>query len=371
LKEENLKYKLALSFINGVGIHNAKNLIAYIGSVEGIFKEKKGNLLKIQGIGKITAENIIDKSSLIKAEKEIEFIKKHKIKTYFYLDNDYPFKLKQCSDAPILIYQIGEVGLNNSKILSIVGTRKATPYGKDICDNLIAGLSERGHNPIIVSGLAYGIDSHAHKSAIKNNLKTVAVLAHGLNTIYPSTNRTLAKSISRNGALITEFPAEQKAEKANFVKRNRIIAGLADATIVIESGSKGGALITADIANSYNRDVFAVPGKITDKYSEGCNKLIKINKAALIEKVEDIEYLLGWDIKKEKNKVIQKKLFNNLNDTETEFLNIIEKHHEIDIDQISILTKKPMSVVSSTLLNLEFAGFIKCLPGKIYKSTIM
>lgn len=362
-----LQHKIALSLIPGIGITLAKNLIAYVGSVEGIFKEKKQNLLKIKGIGMLLADNIANSKALEKAEKEIVFIEKHNVKLYFYLDDNYPFKLKQCEDAPILIYQIGDVDLNNSKILSIVGTRKATNYGKEICENLVKKLAERGHDPLIVSGLAHGIDSYAHKASLKNNLKTVAVLGHGLQTIYPAIHKSLARQITQNGALLTEFPSETKPDRPNFVRRNRIIAGLADATIIVESGEKGGALITADIANSYNRDVFAIPGKIIDNYSLGCNKLIKTNKAALLESVEDLEYILGWDILNQEKQQIQQELFKELTETELSLYNIIKENNETSIDQISIMAKLPMSKVSSSLLEMEFSGFIRCLPGKIYK----
>ncbi len=368
LLKTDLQYKIALSLTQGIGITISKNLIAYVGSVEGIFKEKKQNLLKIQGIGGFLAQNITNGKALLLADKELEFIEKHNVKTYFYLDNKYPEKLKHCDDAPIILFQIGETNLNQSKILSIVGTRNATSYGMEICGNLVKKLSDRGHNPLIISGLAYGIDSCAHKNALKYKLDTVAVLGHGLKTIYPASHRSLAKKITNSGALLTEFPSETKPDRPNFVKRNRIIAGLSDATIIIESGEKGGALITADIANSYNRDVFAIPGRIEDKYSIGCNKLIKTNKAALLEKVEDLEYLLGWDITKPKQKEIQKELFNELSEIELLLFNIINENNGISIDQISLHAKILMSKVSATLLEMEFNGIIKCLPGKIYKS---
>jgi len=368
LNPESLKYKLALSFIHGVGTQTAKNLIAYIGNIEGIFKEKKTTLTKIQGIGTVLAENILKADNLSKADAELEFIHKHGISVKFYLDSDYPNRLKQCTDAPIILYSLGDIDLDHSKIISIVGTRNSTQYGKEICTQLLSDLSDRGHDAIIVSGLAHGVDSYAHKEALKNNLKTAAVLGHGFNTIYPAANRSLATSIKKDGALLTEFPSFTKADKSNFVKRNRIIAGLADATIVVESGAKGGALITADLANSYARDVFAFPGRLNDKASVGCNKLIKTNKAALIESVNDLEYLLGWDVIENKKKNVQIELFKQLSLLEKTLYAIIEENNEISIDQICLLSKNPMSKVSAALLSLEFSGFVKCLPGKIYKS---
>ena len=215
-----------------------------------------------------------------------------------------------------------------------------------------------------MSGLAYGIDICAHRTALNNNLQTVAVLGHGLDRIYPATHRETAKSIMQNGALLTEYLHESKVERTNFVKRNRIIAGLSDATIVVESAAKGGALITASIANSYNRDVFAFPGRTTDKYSTGCNHLIKTNKAALIENAVDLEYFMQWDTKDKQP--IQTSLFNDLPEEEKVFVDLLEKNDEMHIDNIATELEKPISVVASTLFTLEFAGIIKALPGNMY-----
>jgi DNA processing protein len=361
-----LKYKIGISMIPGIGCITAKKLIAYTGSIEGVFKEKRKSLLKIPGIGKVLADEIINNTVLHDAEKEIEFIEKYKITPLFYLDPEYPERLKRCSDSPVMLYIKGTVNLNHQKILSIVGTRSATHYGKNICEKLVSKLAEAGHDPIIVSGLAYGIDVCAHKAALKNNLLTIAVLGHGLKSIYPSLHANIAREISKHGALVTEFTSEVIADRPNFVKRNRIIAGLSDATIVVESGEEGGALITADIANSYNRDVFAVPGRTDDKVSKGCNKLIKTNKASLIENVEDLEYLLGWETQ-QKNKVIQKELFVKLDIDEQKILDIIQQNGEIPIDSICFKSDMPVSKVSPLLLNLEFAGIVKSLPGKVYK----
>ena len=364
MQDELLKYKIAITLIHKIGSINAKKLIAYVGSVEGVFKEKKKMLLKIPGIGLNLAQNILNKKALEKAEKEIEFIQKHDINTLFYLDKNYPKRLKQCDDGPVIMYSKGNTDFNTSKIISIVGTRNATHIGRETCENLIIELKNNGHNPLIVSGLAYGIDICAHRTALNNNLQTVAVLGHGLDRIYPATHRETAKSIMQNGALLTEFLHESKVERTNFVKRNRIIAGLADATIVVESAAKGGALITASIANSYSRDVFAFPGRTTDKYSTGCNHLIKTNKAALIENAVDLEYFLQWDTKNKQ--AVQTSLFNDLSEEEQSFVNLIEKNDEMHIDNIATELEKPISVVASTLFTLEFAGIIKALPGNMY-----
>jgi DNA processing protein len=351
-----------------VGSINAKKLIAYCGGIEAIFKQSKKALLKIPGIGDCLATEIINQKVLGKAEQEIEFIEKFGIKTLFYLDAEYPERLRQCDDGPIVLFVKGkqEINFNREKYISIVGTRKATDYGKQVCEKLITGLSEKGYTPIIVSGLAYGIDITAHKSALKNNLQTLAVLGHGLDIIYPISHRNVAKDIVETGALLTDFPSKTKFDRNNFIKRNRIIAGLSDATIVIESGAQGGALITADIANSYNREVFAVPGNVGSKYSEGCNQLIKANKAALIETADDVEFLLGWEpasIQKPPKQIV---LFSELTDDEQKIVDYLKTVAQESIDLICIKTQMPVSKVSSLLLNLEFAGVVKSKPGKIY-----
>lgn len=355
-----------------VGSINAKKLIAYCGGIEEVFKQSKKALLKIPGVGECLATEIVNQNILSKAEQEIEFIEKYNIKALFYLDADYPERLRQCDDGPIVLFVKGknEINFNREKYISIVGTRKATDYGKKICEEIITGLSQKGYNPIIVSGLAYGIDIVAHKSALKNDLQTLAVLGHGLDTIYPVSHRNVAKDIVETGALLTDFPSKTKFDRNNFIKRNRIIAGLSDATIVIESGSEGGALITADLANSYNREVFAVPGNVGAKYSMGCNQLIKSNKAALIETFEDIEYLLGWEpvnIQKPPKQIV---LFSELSDDEQRIVEYLKGVDQESIDIICIKLQMPVSKVSSLLLNLEFAGVVKSKPGKVFSLNI-
>ena len=361
---EGLKYKIAISLIPGIGPVNAKKLISYTGSPEAVFKESKKNLLLIPDIGKTLPEKIADKSILEKAEKEVEFISKYKLHAHFYLDPQYPERLRHCHDAPIMLFQKGDNDFNVLKIINIVGTRRATQRGRELCSKFITDLSERHPEILIVSGLAYGIDITAHKAALKNGLKTVAVLAHGLSTIYPSVHRNIAKNIINQGALVTEFLSYELPEKPNFVKRNRIIAGLSDATIIVESGKKGGALITADLANSYNRDVFAFPGRVNDTWSKGCNRLILTNRAALIEDVSNFEYIMGWT--PVENKTVQKELFVELEGEEEKLVLILKEHDHLSLDKISLLATLPVSIVSSTLLSLEFKGMVKSLPGKIY-----
>jgi DNA processing protein len=363
----NIINKLALGLIPNIGNVTVKKLIAFLGSVDAIFEASRKDLLKIPGIGTHYIQHLDKKEQALKrAEEELSFIQKNNIKFVFYTDADYPFRLKNCEDNPIGLFYKGEIS-KNDKIISIVGTRKATKYGLEICENLIAELKDYGYNPIIISGLAYGIDACAHKSALKNELKTYAVLGNGLHTIYPGTHRNLADKIEQNGAVISEFYSHSKLDKNNFVKRNRIIAGLSDATIVVESREKGGALITADIANSYNRDVLTFPGRANDESSAGCNWLIKTNRAALIEKASDLEYILGWDREKNTITTAQKSLFVNLSPEEQTIVNFIKENKNLEIDKICLMSQMPVSKVSAMLLNLEFEGIVKCLPGKVYK----
>jgi DNA processing protein len=366
-----LAFQIGIDMIPRIGSINAKRLIAYCGGVEAVFKQSKTALTKVPGIGKVIAEEIANQTILDRAKAEVEFTVKHGIKTYFYLDSNYPQRLRQCEDGPIVLFSKSKTDLNldQSKVISIVGTRSITDYGKSVCNEIIDSLVERGHKPIIVSGLAYGVDICAHKAAIRNETPTVAVLGHGLDLIYPSVHRSIAKEIVEQGAIVTDFPSKTNFDRNNFIKRNRIIAGLSDATIVIESAETGGSLITADIAHSYNREVLAIPGPITHKYSKGCNLIIKSNKAALIESAEDIEFQLGWEglstIKKEQ----QLRIVPDLTDEEQQVLNVIKEFGQEVIDVICFKTKMPVAKVSAILLNLEFAGLIKCRPGKVFALT--
>jgi len=362
--QSQLLYEIAITLLPGVGDVNAKKLIAYCGGVEAVFKQKKSQLLKIDGIGTKLADAIVNQHVFKKAEAELAFIDKNKIETLFFTDKHFPNRLKHAMDAPVMLYFKGNGNLNQQKVLAIVGTRKVTAQGKSICDQIISEFAEE--NLMIVSGLAYGVDTQAHKSSLDYGLNTVGVLAHGLDRIYPSTNRELAKRMMDQGGLLSDFVSGTNPDPQNFPKRNRIIAGLADATLVIESDTKGGSLITADIANSYNRDVFAVPGRPTDQYSRGTNFLIRTNRAALVESANDIRYLMGWDQVK-KNTQIQQKLFVELKPEEEILVNIIRDEKEATIDNIALKANMPMSKVSATLLNLEFEGLVRCLPGKVFK----
>ncbi len=277
----------------------------------------------------------------------------------------YPERLKQCVDSPILLYYKGNAPFNVKKVIAIIGTRKISEYGKENCENIVRDLS--ASDILVVSGLAYGVDTCAHKSALDFGLKTIGVLGHGLDKIYPALNRQLASKITLNGGLITEFITETRPDRENFPKRNRIIAGMADAILVVEAAKRGGALITADIANSYNRDVFALPGRVNDEYSQGCNNLIKANKAALVTNADDILYMMGWEQKIQKNQAVQKKLMLTFSPEEDKIIEILRQNENTGIDEIEVKSEIPISLLAKFLLNLEFDGIIKSMPGKTYK----
>lgn len=360
-----LQYIIGLGLISGIGDVKAKKLIAYCGSPEAVFKEKRSHLLKIPGIGEILSKEIRTQKVLERAEKEIRFIEDNNIKPLFYLDKEYPQRLKYCDDGPILLYFKGNSKLNNEKVISIVGTRSATNYGKSITKQIVKGLAS--YDVLIVSGLAYGIDATAHKAAIDNNVPTVGVLGQGLDTIYPALNAPLAEEMLNNGGLLSEFISQTDPDKENFPKRNRIIAGMSDAVVVVEAAQRGGALITAEIALSYNRDVLAVPGTVISNYSKGCNRLIKQNKAALIESADDIIYSLGWEILKKSSAKKQKEIFVELSEDERQLFNYIKEKQTAFIDEISHNCKLPVSKAATLLLNLEFKGVVDALPGKKYQ----
>ncbi len=364
MNDEEKIYFLALQKTKGIGDLNAKKLIKHCGSAKAVFTEKKQNLLKIDGIGAFKLKGLQEKSLVAKAEKELNFIQKNNIKLTTFIDGDYPENLKHCEDSPILFFSKGKINFKQRHILSIVGTRNMTNYGRSVLEKLIDEIKK--YNPLIISGLAYGVDVFAHQLAIKNNLQTVAVLAHGLDTMYPKNHHKEATKMQENGGLLTDFWSGSKPERENFIKRNRVVAGLSQATIVIESAVKGGSLITADIANSYNRDVFALPGRVTDLYSKGCNDLIKTNKAAILTSAKDLAYLLNWETDF-KEKVIQKQLFVELDEVEQIIYNYLLKEGKQTLDIIALHCNLPIYKISSILLNLELKAIIKPLHGKLFE----
>jgi DNA processing protein len=361
-----LVYRIALGMIPGVGDITARKLVSYTGSPEAVFSESHRSLTRIPGVGDSLAKAISGRIFLGAAESEAEFVEKHQIKVYFYLDDDYPYRLRQCEDSPVTFYYKGNADLNSPLMLSVVGTRNATQRGREICRKIIAGLALHFPGLVIVSGLAYGIDITSHKAAMENGLPTVAVLGHGLKTIYPSLHTATARSMVANGGLVTDFYSGILPERNNFIRRNRIIAGISDATLIIESGIKGGALITADIAASYNRDVMAVPGRTDDQWSAGCNALIKCNKASLVERSEDIEYLLGWK-PAAMAAPVQKVIFAEMTENEKKAYDSLRENGDMTLDQLAIALEIPVYRLSTTLLQMELAGLITPCPGSIYR----
>jgi DNA processing protein len=365
--EEDLLYQIGLTLINGVGDVNAKSLLAYCGSAKEVFRQKKLVLQKIPGIGEISSKAIVTSHSVLKrAEEELKFIEKYKIKPLFFTDADYPSRLKYCSDGPILLYYKGNADLNCDRIIAVVGTRKPSEYGKETTKDLINDLNEAG--VLVLSGLAYGIDILAHKTALDCGMQTVGVVGHGLDRIYPQTHDKIAKRMLNQGGLLTDFMSGTNPDAVNFPKRNRIVAGLCDALVVVESKRTGGSLITATIANSYNKDVFAFPGRANDALAEGCNGLIKRNRAALIENAEDLLEGMGWQEKeKKKSRSKQVPLLLNLTEEEKLIVALFSEKKTIHIDEICQTTQLSISKVSTLLLQLEFSNLVQSKPGKLYE----
>ena len=365
--ESALLYQIALTIIPNIGPVQAKILLQHC-NAEEIFHAKKSYLEKIEGIGPVRAASIAAFKDFSKAEEEIKFIEKYKIRPLFITDNEYPKRLLNCFDSPTLLYYKGEADLNATKMIAIIGTRSHTDYAKQVTENLVKELA--GQNIIVVSGLAFGVDAIAHKSSIKNGLSTIGVLAHGLDQIYPAEHAGLAKDmVKHHGGLLTEFKSKSKPDKHNFPTRNRIVAGMSDATIVIETGIKGGSMITAELANSYNKDVFAIPGKVTDLKSAGCNYLIKSNKAMLLTDAAELLQVMQWDdaIKNKKQKKSQRELFIEMTADEKIIVAILREKEAVHIDEINGKSGLSSSAVASAILTLELQNVMVSLPGKLYK----
>ncbi|MDX1363456.1 DNA-processing protein DprA [Arenibacter latericius] len=357
---------LRLQSVPNIGDITAKKLIAHCGSPEAVFSRKFNSLLKIDGIGRHTINGLLDTEHLEAAQEEYQFIQENDIQLYSFTDPNYPAALKHCIDGPILLFGSGKIDLNNRKLISVVGTRNITSYGTAFCEEFIEAVAPL--NPIIVSGFAYGVDICVQKAAVKNGLQTIGCLAHGLNQIYPKLHERFVVDVEKNGGFLTEFWSTSQPEKKNFLKRNRIIAGMSEATIVVESAEKGGSLVTADIANSYNRDVFAVPGRVQDRYSTGCNNLIKQQKAQMITSAADLIYMLGWELEDKQPAPIQKQLFVELDDTEQDIYNYLQVGGKKMLDNIALDCNLPIFRVSSTLLNMEMKGVVRPLPGKLFEA---
>lgn len=362
---DDLLYQIALTLVPNIGDIHAKALVNRYGDAQSVFKAKKSALENMEGIGTVRANSIKSFQDFTTCEAEIKFVEKYKIVPLFLTDKNYPQRLLNCYDSPLLLYYRGIADLNTAKIISIVGTRNHSEYGKMICEKIVEEL--QNENVLIISGLAFGIDTIAHKSALKNNLSTVGVLAHGLDRIYPVQNKILAKQMTENGGLLTEFLSETNPDKQNFPKRNRIVAGMCDALIVIESGKKGGSLITAELANGYNKDVFALPGKTSDIKSEGCNYLIKNNKASLITSASDLLEMMNWNPATKIASKKQRALFIEFTADEKIVIDILQAQDSIQIDQLYFKSGLSSSAMAAALLLLEMNGIVTSLPGKVYK----
>ena len=361
-----LLHQLALTLVPNIGDVQAKILIQHFGEVSAIFKAKTSTLEKIEGIGSVRAKSIKEFDDFHIAEKEQEFIEKYKIKTFFLTDKDYPKRLLNCYDSPTLLFYKGIADLNAPQIVAIVGTRTNTEYGKQFTEKLVKDLSEQ--NITIISGLAFGIDAMAHKAALKHGLPTVGVVGHGLDKIYPSENSSLAKEmIKEEGGILSEFFSGTKPDKHNFPLRNRIVAGISDATVVVETNIKGGSMITGNLANAYNRDVFAVPGRTTDTKSSGCNHLIKYNKAILLTDADELLELMGWKEKSKTKTKKQKELFIELTPEEKQVVQLLQAKETVSIDEINLSSGLSSSTIAAAILNLELQNIVASLPGKMYK----
>jgi len=365
MTNQELIYVLALQHVPKIGDVTAKKLIRHCGSAEAVLREKRSHLLKIDGIGTSTVKGLLDSKHIKAAENELKFIKDNTITCLSFESDNYPEKLKHCIDSPILLFQSGNVNLKKQRVISIVGTRKITTYGVGFCEKLIEQL--KPFDPIIVSGFAYGTDITAHKSAVKHNLQTIGCLAHGLNQIYPKVHKKYMVDVKSNGGFLTDFWSTAEFDRNNFLKRNRIIAGLSEATIVIESAEKGGSLVTADIANSYNRDVFAVPGRVTDSQSLGCNNLIKTQQAHVLSNPLDVPYILNWQLDDTITPVVQKQLFVELTSEEKVIYNYLKTNDRQFLDVIALECQMPIFRAASILLTMELKGLTRPLPGKLFE----
>ena len=361
--QNELLFRIALTLVPQVGPIQAKILLQHFDASD-IFKAKRHWLEKIEGIGTIRADSIRNFHDFTSAEREIKFIEKNNIRPLFITDKEYPQRLLHCADSPTLLYYRGNADLNVPKMIAVIGTRNNSVYGKQMTEKFISELADQ--KPTIISGLAFGIDAIAHRASIKNNLPTVGVLAHGLHTLYPFEHDSLAKEMIKEGGLITEFNSCIKPDKHNFPIRNRVVAGMCDATVVVETGLKGGSMITVEMANGYNRDVFAFPGRTTDNKSEGCNHLIRNNKAALITDAKQLKEMMGWEAVNLKENRSQRELFIELSNDEKIIIGILNEKETVHIDEINSKSGLSMSIVAAAILNLELQNVISSLPGKRY-----
>ncbi len=360
-----LLYRLSLTLVPHIGDVQAKILVRQFGDATSIFNASPTVLEKLEGIGEVRARSIKSFKDFHLAEAEIKFIEKHRIQALFLTDEAYPQRLLNCYDAPTLLFYKGTADLNASRVLAIVGTRSNTDYGRQFTEQLVKDLASE--NILLISGLAFGIDAIAHRAAIRNGMPTVGVVGHGLDKMYPAENAGLAKDmISEGGGILTEFFSGTKPDKHHFPLRNRIVAGLSDATVLVETTVKGGSMITAKLADAYNRDVFAVPGRTIDKYSAGCNHLVKYNKAALLTDAAELLEMMGWKTRKKEIKQ-QKELFIEFTPDEKQVIQLLQEKEAVHLDEINLRSGLSSSAAAAAILNLELQGIVASLPGRMYK----
>lgn len=372
MNSQELIYSIALTKLKGLSLLNARTLYDALGSAEEIFANRKDIPTIIPDASKRLVEALADVDDALRvAEQEMEFVEKKHLKVLTIGNDDYPHRLRECEDAPLVLYYCGKADLNKQRVVCIVGTRKCSEYGRELCRNFIADMKCHCPDTLIVSGLAYGVDICAHRQALEQDMDTVAVLAHGLDNIYPSTHRQTAADMAlRGGGLLTEYTTRTRPDRQNFVRRNRIVAGISDACIVVESAVKGGSLITAELALNYNRDVFAFPGRVYDECSAGCNRLIRRHEATLITCADDFMEAMGWQSSKEKkdaSNAIQQEIFPELTDEERLLVNALQKVDDKHVNQLSIDTNIPFSRASMILFDLEMRGIVMALGGARYR----
>jgi DNA processing protein len=363
LKTKSLQYQIGLTFLQGIGPKKASHLVSKLGSVEAVFTEKLKVLQQLSGYSRQFLQNMHREEAWIRAEKELDFIEKHGITTHFYLDTNYPRRLRQCDDAPILLYSKGNFDPNPSRVIAIVGTRNATDYGKSLCEELVQSIASSSIQ--VVSGMAYGIDICAHQLCVKNAIPTVGVLGHGLDRLYPTHHKRTADQMLSNGGLLTEFLPGTNPDRENFPMRNRIVAGMVDAVVVVESKKSGGSLITADLGNDYNRDVFAFPGNIGQPHSEGCNLLIQKSRAQLLLSGSNFLKQMNWE-KSRNTRTVQRSCFVDLTNEEQAICQFLEGNSGEHVDVLSMKTSMSVSKLNVQLFHLEMKGVVRSLPGKKY-----
>jgi len=365
LSQTEVYYQLALSKVPQIGVLNARKLIKHFGSAGIVFEQKTRDLVQVHGLSHARASAIRNFNGYEAVDREFAFAEKKGIAILSFQETSFPQRLNHCSDGPVVLFAKGDADLNARRMISIVGTRHISDYGKQMARDLIESF--KPYDISVVSGFAYGVDIHAHRACLEVGLPTIAVLGHGLDRIYPADHQRYVADMIASGALLSEFTTGTKPDRENFPMRNRIVAGMSDATIVVESGFSGGSIITADLANGYSRDVFAIPGRIGDERSAGCNRLIKTNRAALLESVKDLEYIMGWNAPA-KEKAVQRSLFMDLTPDEERIVSALREAGPAHIDGLCLGLEMPMSTVLVQLLTLELKGAVKALPGKRYQA---